>query len=215
MAQGTILRMPHRGFCVFRNYAGCAVHKDRPLVCRLYPLRRNTGDNHTESFGLVEIEPQCVALEGNQGTIGDYLTEQETGDYVDALDSYIGLTDTLIDALRKEIQADPVLARDAARLCTPPDVYGDMSIPAWLDVDPVVGRFCTHKRFPQPKTTSEKMEIHVDAVAEMAHLTPAPSERPRRVMTLARTAAILGYSIGVNLEELSAEFLSIFENPFT
>jgi len=215
MAQGTILTMPHRGFCIFRNYAGCAVHKDRPLVCRLYPLRRNTGDNHTETFSLVDIEPQCVALEGNYGTIGKYLVEQETDEYVEAADSYISLADTLIDALRKEIQTDQVLAQEAVRLCTAPDIYGDKSIPAWLDADPVVSRFCADRRLPQPKTPSEKMQLHIAAVSEIARRAPAPSERHEHVKTLARSAAILGYSIGVNLEELSAEFLSIFENPFT
>jgi len=215
MARGTLLRMPHRGFCIFRDYAGCAVHKDRPLVCRLYPLRRNTDAGNGETFSLVDIEPQCVALEGNQGTIGEYLAEQETDEYIEAAERYIGLPDILIDALRKEIQADQVLAREAARVCTAPDIYGEKSIPAWLDVDPVVSRFCTDRRLPQPKTLSEKTKIHIAAVTEMASLAPGPSDRHEHVRALALTTAILGYSIGVNLEELSGEFLSIIENPFT
>ena len=214
MARGTVLKVPYRGHCIFRNYTGCAVHKDRPLVCRLYPLRRNTGDDQVETFSLVLVEPQCIALEGNNGTIGEYLAEQETDEYVEAVDRYIGLVDDLIEALRGEIRTGRTLAREAARLCTAPDVYDQAPIPDWLDVDPVVSRYCAHNGLPMPRTSLEKTKVHITAVRELAGATPG-RDKHEHVKALTRTTAALGYSIGVNLEELSAEFLSIFENHFT
>jgi Fe-S-cluster containining protein len=215
MAQGTVLKVPYNGYCVFRNYAGCAVHQDRPLVCRLYPLRRNTADDHTETFTLVETEPRCVALLGDKGTINEYLADQETDEYVRAVDRYIDLADRLTETLRKAIERDRSLAEQAARLCTAPEIYRSDPVPDWLDIDRVVSSFCTRRGLPLPKTPFEKTTTHIAAVNEMCADTTFVSDKSGRVRTLARTVAVLGYSIGVNLDELSADFLSIFENNFT
>ena len=215
MAQGTVLKVPYNGYCVFRNYDGCAVHQDRPLVCRLYPLRRHTADDHTETFTLVETEPRCISLQGDKGTIGEYLAEQETDEYVHAVDRYIDLVGTLIETLREEVREDHSLAQDAARLCVAPDIYRLDPVPGWLDIDPVVSSFCAHSGVPWPKTPLEKTKAHIAAISEMCAGAASASDKSARVQTLARTAAVLGYSIGVNLDELSALFLSIFKNDFT
>jgi uncharacterized protein len=238
MAAGTVLKAPYRGYCIFRDYTGCSVHGDRPLVCRLYPLRRHTSDDYTETFSLVEAETGCISLHGDKGTVGEYLIEQETDEYVEAADSYIKLSDVLIDAVRKEIGDDYSLAKEAARLCLAPDVYQSEPVPEWLNIDPVVSRFCASTGAPQPKTLLAKTKIHINAVtAWLEEMGPADGtgsingcgrtrktlffgrrshsrDRLGLVRTLVRTVAVLGYSIGVNLDELSSEFVSIIETRF-
>ena len=210
MARGTVLKVPYNGYCTFRNYTGCSVHRDRPLVCRLYPLRRATAADHTEIFTMVDTEPRCIALEGNAGTVGEYLSEQEAGDYIEAVDRYVGLTDVLVEALRRDIGSDRSLAENAARLFRAPDIYGQEPIPDWLDVDVAVSSYCARTGAPRPKTAFEKMESHIAALNEMSTEGAFVEDRTERIRTLARTTAVLGYSIGVNLDELSTEFISNF-----
>ena len=48
---GTVLRFTEEDACVFLQADGCAVHADRPLVCRLYPLGRYIDFIGVETFG--------------------------------------------------------------------------------------------------------------------------------------------------------------------
>src|SRR5262245_22789218 len=48
--QGTVLREKEDGTCVFLGPRGCEVHRDRPLVCRLYPLGRIVRSDGSEHF---------------------------------------------------------------------------------------------------------------------------------------------------------------------
>jgi uncharacterized protein len=223
-AGGTILRMPYKGHCVFRNTQGCAVHKARPLVCRLYPLRRNTSEDGTEHFDLLDFEPGCIALASNQGTVAGYLSEQNAMEHLGVSDGYIGLTDTIADTLKREIGEDSSLAREAALRCIAPSIYDPGPVPEWLDMDPVVSEYCLQTGLTPPKDVEEKARVHIEAVrAWLAGPAGANRDHPSthlkrddrdqsvfprrltRVKTLARTLAVLGYSIGANLEELSQE----------
>jgi uncharacterized protein len=221
---GAILRMPYRGNCIFRNTEGCAVHEARPLVCRLYPLRRDTHEDGSEVFDLLDFDQGCVGLISNQGTVAGYLSEQKAMEYLDVIDGYIGLVDKVAGALKQEIGGDSSLAGEAALKCVAPSLYDPGPVPEWLDMDPVVSGYCLRTGLPAPRNVEEKASLHIKAVETwLAEKTEADrdfrkrggaldgkegsvfSQKPARAKALARTLAVLGYSIGVNLDELSRE----------
>ncbi len=228
-AAGTILKVPYRGYCIFRNYSGCSVHGDRPLVCRLYPLRRSISDDGIESFALLEFEPGCIAFHGDQETIADYLSDQGAGEYLEAMDRYLDLTDKFVDTLHHMTGEDPRFTEEVTRSLTAPSVTGEEPVPGWLDMDPVNSGYCAHTGTRRPKSLREKMNMHITAIESwlagmsdieggrgsfcgntrlLSSLKGGPAhvaDKLIRVKTVARTLAVLAYSIGVNLDELSRE----------
>ena len=163
-AAGCVLRLPYNGNCIFRAFRGCSVHADRPLVCRLYPLRRNISDDRDETFSLVEREPECRAFYSDRGTIAGYLSEQDAIEPLLAMDRYLTLVDDLFEALRHATAEDTALAEDAARLCVAPSMSESEPVPELLDVDTVTARHIALTGSPQPQNLREKMEMHIVAV---------------------------------------------------
>jgi Fe-S-cluster containining protein len=87
---GVHLRQREDGNCVFLGAAGCSVHGDRPLVCRLYPLGRIVGPDG-EEFVDVAPHPQTAGAWGTDGTIADYLDQQGALPCLELADAYFGL----------------------------------------------------------------------------------------------------------------------------
>ena len=224
-AAGTILRMPLRGNCIFRGLSGCSVHRDRPLVCRLYPLGRQTAADGKEDFSFIGMESGCMGLHSGQGTVGEYLSEQGAEDYIPAAGRYLELTDRLIAALRREVEGDATLAGVARDLCVAPQVSRQELISRWIDMDRVVSWWRTRTGAGLPVTLEDKMDMHIEAISSWAGRVggeeretsttvesgASPRSRanrnisspePTRIRTLAGTIGVLGYSIGVNLDEV-------------
>lgn len=218
---GTILRMPYHGNCIFRNTHGCSVHEARPLVCRLYPLRRLTLDDGSEDFELLDFEYRCTALAGNTGTIGGYLRDQKAEPYLVMADGYAALTDIMTDSLLKHIDRTPALAQEAARLLVSPAVNDQRPLPPWLDMDSIVEEYCSRTGQMVPRGTEEKALVHMTALREWFPLGPEGDDNPMwahlpssrdfeeeaasAIRMPARTLALLGYMVGVNIEELGRE----------
>ena len=55
------------GACGFLGEAGCTVHPDRPLVCRLYPLGRAVAPDRTETFAALTPDPETAGVYGADG----------------------------------------------------------------------------------------------------------------------------------------------------
>ena len=87
---GVHLRQREDGNCVFLGPAGCSVHGDRPLVCRLYPLGRIVGPD-SEEFVDAAPHPETEGAWGTDGTIADYLEQQDALPYMELADAYFGL----------------------------------------------------------------------------------------------------------------------------
>lgn len=85
---GTTLSQTDTGACVFLGDAGCAVHEDRPLVCRLFPLGRHTSPDGAEHFTFVPASMRPVGEITRDGTIGAFLTAQDAGPFIRAADDY-------------------------------------------------------------------------------------------------------------------------------
>ncbi len=78
---GTALRTAEDDSCVFVGPDGCRVHARRPLVCRLYPLGRKTDAEGRESFAMYATQPDCEAVIGRDGTVGEFLESQGVEPY--------------------------------------------------------------------------------------------------------------------------------------
>lgn len=94
---GVHLRQREDGSCVFLGAAGCSVHADRPLVCRLYPLGRIVGPDG-EEFVDAAPHPETEGAWGTDGSIADYLVQQDALPYMALADAYFGLYLELLQA---------------------------------------------------------------------------------------------------------------------
>lgn len=93
---GPYLKAKPDGACVFLGSTGCTVHGDRPLVCRLYPLGRTIEGDGSERFGELEPHPDTEGVYGEDGTIADYLKQQDTADYMLAVEAYHALVNKFL-----------------------------------------------------------------------------------------------------------------------
>jgi Fe-S-cluster containining protein len=85
---GQFLRFGPDGACAFLRPQGCAVHADRPLACRLYPLGREGDAGGEECFAPLEPHPQCAGAWGEEGRVGDFLAGQGGEPFLRAFDLY-------------------------------------------------------------------------------------------------------------------------------
>ena len=78
---------PASGDCTFRSESGCAVYPDRPLACRLYPLKREVGAQGEERWRIPPPDPASAGVYLGQGTVGDFLEAQGVEPFLEAAGS--------------------------------------------------------------------------------------------------------------------------------
>tara|TARA_R110002050_G_scaffold3931_1_gene20060 strand:+ start:860 stop:1330 length:471 start_codon:yes stop_codon:yes gene_type:complete len=81
----------HSDACIFLGENGCTVHKDRPLVCRLYPLGRLRMADGKEFFTELAPHPDSAGIYGTTSTVNSYLKEQAVKPYLNAENIYMKL----------------------------------------------------------------------------------------------------------------------------
>jgi uncharacterized protein len=165
-AHGTTLKQTEEGACVFLTRQGCGVHRDRPLVCRLYPLGRRVASDGEETFREMSPHPQTEGEYGTSGTVQDYLTKQGAQPFIDAVERYVHLVGRMASKLRASISKYKGL-HDEVKV-TVDGVMQDDSGQRFdrFDMDLAVARFCSQRRIPVPDDIIEKMCLHVRAVEE-------------------------------------------------
>jgi uncharacterized protein len=166
-AGGTALRRNPDGTCPFLSAGGCAVHPDRPLVCRLYPLGRHVAGDGGESFSRSVLEPGCKGILRRKGSVQGYLDSQGAGPFVEAVDRYLALSGRMIRELRRRSEKDPGVAGRIAAACVGPLTDSAVSRPGWLGMDPVVRKYCSTRGLPVPDDPEGKMTMHILAVEEI------------------------------------------------
>jgi Fe-S-cluster containining protein len=161
---GARLRQRPDGSCVFLTGAGCSVHADRPLVCRIYPLGRHISPEDEETFSELEPHAETAGRYGTQGTVGDYLESQGAEPFMRAADRYLNLFRELADSLVERVvqlaaperQAVAQKFARAAGQCAPKST--------WLDVDLVVDEYCRERGLAKPDEAAQLMELHAQAL---------------------------------------------------
>lgn len=164
---GTQLASNDDETCVFLTSGGCGVHRDRPLVCRLYPLGRHVSASGEESFSEIEPDPGCTGVYGEERTIGDYLDSQGARPYMRAADRYLSLFCTLYGIMR-ENAGTPGKRKAAKRMSAGTDAGAHDQVNDMMDVDIVVSNYCRENDLPFPKDPDEKMVLHIQAVEAWA-----------------------------------------------
>lgn len=165
---GTVLRFTGEGACVFLDAQGCAVHPDRPLVCRLYPLGRYVDYLGVETFACIEPDKGCRGTLSDNGTIVHYLEEQEAAPFMHAADRYLDLLWHLLEMV-KERQREPAHAAsiDATVRAVAAGAGATATAP-WIDMDQAVAEYCRRTGIPVPEERDKKMMLHIKAVRKWA-----------------------------------------------
>lgn len=159
---GTVLKSKPDGTCVFLNGEGCAVHADRPLVCRLYPLGRHVDCLGVEKFSQMENEAECRGLFHEKSTIAQYLEEQGAAPFLHAADLYLELLWELLEAIQEQGTSQSQAVLDTVRAVAESPAGGhDLS---WIDMDRALANYCSRAGLTIPEDPEKKMALHIKAV---------------------------------------------------
>lgn len=80
--RGSILRFGEGGNCVALEVADCAVHRGRPLACRLYPLGLERAPGGAEKFVRLEAAAGSAGVYGEAGSVQTFLDAQQVDEYL-------------------------------------------------------------------------------------------------------------------------------------
>lgn len=153
------------GACMFLDAGRCAVHADRPLACRVYPLGRWVTASGEETFRELRPHPQTEGRYGRDGTVAQYLERQGVAPYVAAADRLQALFYRLLDALQGVLPRRPELRAAAeAALLIPADSDGPPGFMEWLDADGVVARYCVDMGRAVPETVEAVLQAYIEAI---------------------------------------------------
>jgi len=173
---GPYLRIRDDGACFFLADSRCAVHPDRPLACRTYPLGRWVDGRGRETFRELKSAPQREGVRGQTGTVDAFLDEQGAHPYMDAANRYQAIFYRIFEALQRIIRNDadlPEETRDAVAAGGPgrrPDIM------KWLDVDGMVSAACQNRNTSVPVEMDQLVTLHIASVEELA--IPPKGEEP-------------------------------------
>lgn len=163
---GTLLVQEESGRCTFLGSEGCTVHPDRPLVCRLYPLGRHTGDGE-EWFSSIAPQEGSLGVYGEDGTVQDFLDAQGTTPFIEAVERYNRLF----------ARALPIL-KDARDQASGEAEAPDSGVPELLDMDAAVEAYCREQGRDLPKSVEAKMNLHLEALDHAIRVSAIePSKR--------------------------------------
>lgn len=171
-AGGTVLRTRDDGACPFLAGRGCAVHADRPLVCRLYPLGREVDAAGLETFILLAPEPGSEGRRAAAGTVADYLARQGVAPFLAQHDRYAALYDRMLSLLARLDPAAP------ARLPNDREALDAGALRStWLDIDATLAA-------PALMSPDEAAPAHRAALAAwLDELEPPPAAAPSEPAT--------------------------------
>lgn len=162
LEDGVFLRRVPDGACEFLGPQGCTVHPDRPLVCRLYPLGRHVAADGQITYSHHEPHPETQGVYGRDGTIADFLAQQQVGPFVGAADRYLEILQRLFDAWREappDAEAGPAEPPGGAASERTERVW-------WLhDLDQAVADYCAKRGLAEPADLEARLDLHLQAIA--------------------------------------------------
>jgi Fe-S-cluster containining protein len=191
--RGSILKFGDDGACSALDGARCGVHEGRPLACRLYPLGLERGPGgRAENFIRLDPAPASLGVYGEDGTVGEFLEEQEVDDYLEANRRYRGLVARMRARIAAMVDFEKIEPREfwrrATREALAESGYDpNPLIDAIFDPDGLVGR-----------RDDEEAEsfVHLAALAVRIGKSTSAEE-------LAAAAVMLAVSLGYSPAEAS------------
>lgn len=167
-AGGSVLKRRSDNACVFLDGRSCSVHRDRPLVCRLYPLGRHVDVDGSDTFVQLDPDPQTKGEYGEDGMVEDFLLEQGAAPFMAAADRYLTFLRDLIAHLKRHIAKGSFDGDDVMDQLIEP--AGDGEPIAWYDIDQVVADYAAKTGAPLPSSPEAKMDMHIEALRAWASL---------------------------------------------
>ena len=151
---GVALKTQPNGACVFLGPAGCTVHADRPLVCRLYPLGRVVQMDGTVNYIEFDAHQQTAGAYDTDGTIAQFLERQGVAPYIAASDRYYAILIKLSRAF-DELKDESTIAglSDATNL--------ESAEAEFIDVDAAVGADCQLTGAAFPSNVESLIDRHL------------------------------------------------------
>jgi Fe-S-cluster containining protein len=185
--RGSLLKFGDDGACAAIVGASCSIHGARPLSCRLYPLGM---ERTADGMHFVKLEPMdgSLGVYGDDGTIADFLRDQDVEPYFEALSGYRELLDTMkhrIAELADFEKIDPrEFRRRAVREALAESGFDpNPLIDALFDSDQVTnGSFSVNE-------TIQVVERHIDRLKQM-------TENEKDSNKIAAAAVSLAVSLG-------------------
>ena len=156
--------------CVFRTDEGCAVHQDRPLVCRLYPLGHHLTGEGVEHFRCTKPQPGCNGDLGDNGTVASFLDSQEVRPHTEATKKYLELFYRLYDTMYQQLDAQDIDDLPQS------SVVNHLLLKEWFDVDGAIDLYCAEKKLPIPTDLARRINIHINALEDK--FGPRPEDIP-------------------------------------
>ena len=174
LEDGVFLRRVESGACIFLGPQGCTVHPDRPLVCRLYPLGRHVDSDGTITYSHHAPHPETEGIYAQNGTIADFLEQQDVGPFAAAADRYLAILQRLFDAWRA---AAPVEAAEAAESADAMTSAAQLL----LDLDLTVAEYCRSHGLSEPADIDERANLHLTAIGAWLESScpPQPAAPPQ------------------------------------
>jgi Fe-S-cluster containining protein len=176
---GTVLRFAGGEVqrCVFLSQAGCQVHADRPLACRLYPLALHVDEHGVQTFSRLPGHPQSAGLFGCEGTVADFLREQGVAPYLEAAARYRGVFQRMLACLAR--MDDRELDRLPDRQAEIVSQQGQGPASRWLDVDQIVSEHCARLGRQVPVDIDETIRLHIEAIEHWLDSLEGPPGRTK------------------------------------
>jgi Fe-S-cluster containining protein len=195
--------------CVFLGDDGCGVYKDRPLVCRTYPLRRFARAGR-EEFVSVTPHPETKGEYGENGTAGDFLKAHDIDQFAAGDDKYFALTSHVFAGLGQIIRLAPELFRPIRETMTLYFEGHARDTLELIDVDRVVGAYCRDRGLELPASLDGLIALHIEAIDQrLAALLEAVSDRgtdakQHEILQMAALAGALGVATNAHIKSLLA-----------
>lgn len=163
---GTVLRTREDddNACIFLGEKGCGVHSDRPIVCRIYPLGARVDADGRESYGRVIPHPETEGEYGVNGTVADFLDQQNLAPAYAMAARYREVFARMVDSLKSLDPAE--LEQHQDRLYAVEETDAGIAASPWIDIDKTVAEFSesTGRPIPGPDDTEGAVAMHIKAI---------------------------------------------------
>jgi Fe-S-cluster containining protein len=183
--RGAVLKFNSDGRCVALEGTRCAIHRGRPLACRLYPLGLEHTGAGAENFVKVEPAAGSLGVYGDEGTVRQFLQAQRVPNYLAMNACYADLIPLFRERVAALVDFVVIEPREFWRVAV-----REALAEADFDPNPLIGAMFDADRIGCGRASS--METVAAHVREL-------DQRIRREMnpvTLAAAAVMLAVSLG-------------------
>jgi hypothetical protein len=115
----------------------------------------------------MEPHPQSEGAYGDNGTIMNYLCEQDAAPFMEAADRYYALLQDVVAWLSRAVAHDEGTACASTKEIAQPKPSEADQVANWFDIDSVVEAYIVETGASAPETIVEKTEVHITAVKRM------------------------------------------------